>query len=317
MNRHYINNFILVVIILLSSTLLTGCAGYVMNLSSQSIQLSEQEAQSAYEGLREQFEGLLAGPYAYYASASCLNGSDKVVFYQTEEYQVAYAVLDYYYEEPQGIYLWYEGALYWYDGYPSKMKETDWSWRNASWDTLRGDEYLEAVVDCGFTLLQEEPEQMEYLEYPRQESNHFQLSISYPLVNVAIETDQVFADITAWWDKDGSLNSVYIRLNRPNLDDNGNLTEAKVWTYEDSMDYQAYQAERKVWTVGHDLELCDTPVPALTTQQKDRTWCEKMIESMDFEKLQMPEKENEDWPFPSPYTQLRVRYIEGEGFVIE
>ena len=50
MNRHYINNFILVVIILLSSTLLTGCAGYVMNLSSQSIQLSEQEAQSAYEG---------------------------------------------------------------------------------------------------------------------------------------------------------------------------------------------------------------------------------------------------------------------------
>ena len=56
-----INNFISVVIILFSSTLLTGCAGYVMNFSSQGIQLSEQDAQSAYEGLKEQFEGLLAG----------------------------------------------------------------------------------------------------------------------------------------------------------------------------------------------------------------------------------------------------------------
>ena len=113
------------------------------------------------------------------------------------------------------------------------------------------------------------------------------------------------------------MNSVYIRLNRPDLDDNSNLAEAKVWTYKDSMDYQAYQAERKVWAVGHDLELCDTPVPALTTQQKDRAWCEKMIESMDFEKLQTPEKVNEELPFPSPYTQLRVRLIKGEGFVIE
>lgn len=317
MNKHYINNYILAVIILFSSALLTGCASYLMNFSSQGTQLSEQEAQSAYEGLKEQLKELLAGPYAYHASASCLHGSDKVVFYQTKEYQVAYADLDYWYEEPEGVYLWYEGSLYWYDDYLSEGEEMNWSWQNVDWDALGGDEYLEAVVDCGFTLLQEEPEEMEYLEYPKQERNHFQLSINYPLLNVAIEKDPVFADITAWWSRDGSLNSVYIQWNRPNLDDNGNLAEAKVWTYKDSMDYQEYQAERKVWTVGHDLDLCDKPVPALTTQQKNRPWCEKMIESMDFEKLQVPERENEELPFPSPYTQLRVHLIKGEGFVIK
>lgn len=315
MNRHHINSLILVVVIIFSAALLTGCSGYARYLTPRRTQLSEKEAQSAYEGLSEQFEELLSAPYAYNASASCLIGADKVVFYQTEEYQVAYAELGYsFYEEPQGVYLWYEDVLYWYDDYLSEGEEMNWSWRGAAWDTLGGDEYLKALADCGFTLLQEEPEEMEYWEYPKQDSDRFQLSISYPLLNVAIEADQVFADITACWNKDGSLSSVYIRLNRPDLDDNGNLAEAKVWTYENSIDYQA---ERKVWIVGRDLEISDTPVPALTKQQTDRPWCEKKIESMEFEKLQLPERNNEGLTFQSPYTQLRVKHIEGEGFVIE
>lgn len=311
MNTHYRKKLISFVILLFSSALLTGCC-YGVYPDPIRTALSQQEAQAAYEGLQEELEILLESPYAFTAGVDSL---DTVVFYKTEEYQVAFAEINYdYYEEPVGNYLWYDGALYWYNDYLPEGVEMSWSWREADWEEFGAEEFLEAVIDCGIALLQEEPASLEYYRYPDSNNTQYQLTVDYPLTSVAIETEPVYADISAGWDKDGNLSSFFITWNRPYINHDRDLVKVKVMPYEDSLDYQA---ERKIWTVGHDLGLCETPVPALTTQVQDRAWCEKMINSMDFKKLQTPGTRDDELPFQSPYTQIRLRYIEGTGYMIE
>ena len=301
MNIHYRKKLTYAIIFFLSSTLLTSCQGNSKKPSLETVQLSDKEAQNAYEGLREDLDMMLANPYAYIASAMNIHGGDKFFFYQTEAYQTACVEWHSNDNQPKEKYFWYDGSLYRYDASPVNGKAIDWNWRATDWKELAAEEFVESVLDCGFNILQEEPEQLEYFEYPTSEKNRFRLSIKYPLLNVDMETEPVSASIIAWWDNAGNLNSFYVLWSRSGNDNNGDMVEISVSPYEGSKDYKA---EREIWEAGYNFDLCDTPVPDVNKQYTDRTWCEEMIQNMNFKELQTPETQDDELQFEIPYAQI-------------
>jgi len=262
------------------SCLLSGCA--VVGLPGREPfgeqTYSEAEAQSVYEEVGAKMKQIECSDWSGYSmelDESTVNHD----FYRTEEYTVAY------HEGAGKEYLWYQGRLYCMDGDVLTYRDMDW-------EELQMDEYVARQWGLACELLTREPEKLKYKYIPMASNNQYLLAAEYsetvwddqtrqfPKLSFGLDEDKHFSGFTLRW-QEGTWRSIGVSY----------------FPYENST---SLQAERKVWSFAHDLGLIEEGVPAISTQEDDRAWCQSIIASIDFDSLLDQAVYQDDLAFPVP-----------------
>lgn len=254
---------------------LSGCAFLPGREPFGETTYSSQKAETVYEGLPEQFEGLVSEDCGYSIDIYDDNRGD-ITCYWTQEYVVAYM------EDTEGQeYLWYKGWLFRDDGEQVVRAKVPW-------ESLGSDGEIERVLELARRLMHEEAEKLSYKHVPMAGENPYLLTAEYPLTSIEFEARESYPKLLARMDEEGNLTSFSVSWSRPAVTtEEGYLSDSSLVTISlfPYMDSTNYQAERKVWSFGHEHGLSEEGVPALSTQEEKRDWCRKIIESMGFETL--------------------------------
>ena len=229
-------------------------------------QYSDEEADATWENVRGQIQDMDFAEYTYSIEID-VGYSEDYKFYWTEEYVVASVY-------SQGDYLWYEDYLY-------ACVEEQMYYKEAAWDELGWQKILEESKDFLFQLLETEGT-LSYKKVPMAGAGERLLTVKYPLMVMPSRELEVYPILRIWVNEEDQITSVILSWAEPGDEENlgsGDMGKIVFEPYEDSIDYQA---ERAIWFFAHDYGLIEEGVPSLNTQEDDRAYCEKNIESIDF-----------------------------------
>ncbi len=211
-------------------------------------------------------------------------------FYWTEEYTVAW------HEGAGKEYLWYQGRLYCWDGETIAYRDMDWT-------ELQADDYMAQQRELACELLTRDPETVKYKYTPMASNEQYLLTVKYPemvwddqtwqfpKLSVRLDEDRKFSSFTVGW-QEGTRRSI----------------DVSYFPWEGSTNLQA---ERAVWSFAHELGLIEEGVPAISTQQDDREWCQSMIAGINFDSLLEGAVYQDDLTFPVPPKRDTSQTISG------
>ena len=231
---------------------------------------AEDRGQAVYENVRENMEEVEFSDWNGYTMEFNEN-TIHYNFYRTEEYTAAW-------HEGAQNYLWYQGQLYCMDG-------DSLSFRDLKWTKLQADDYAARQWKFARSLLAQEAENIEYKYIPMSSGNPYLLTVEYPETEWDDQLKR-FPKLGFQLNEDGDFSGFTLRWQ-----EGSRSIAVSYFPYENS---SSLQAERKIWSFAHELGLIEEAVPALSTQQEQREWCQSIIRGIDFDDiLDQAERRNE------------------------
>lgn len=253
------------------AVILSGCGGLIALPGGEPFgekTYSAADATTAYKTFADDFQQAQHADWDGYSIT--LRESDRTLnFYRTEEYTLVFCE-----DFVESDYLWYDGWLY-------RNEDGSFTAEEMDWDGLQGEETADRMWELLQQILAQSPAELSYKYIPMADDDRHLLKAEYVLDE---EQEGDFVKLSVPIHSDGSYDTVSISWEDVGEDSGTDnvMVSAAFFAFPGSTDLQA---ERRLWFFGYDAGLTEDPVPALSTQEKERDRCREIIEKIDLSVL--------------------------------